>query len=59
MSGVAFCYNTIYCIAGFTPLITSKIAQACGQPHNAYVFFVGLAIITIIGMRWLPAQKHL
>jgi len=56
LSGVAFCYNLVYCVAGFTPLLLSKFAEYSDGRRYTLLFFTLLAGLTVIGAL-LAARK--
>lgn len=47
LSGVAFCYNIIYSLAGLTPLLLAKLVQVTGVTFYTPLFFILLALLTL------------
>lgn len=50
LTGAAFSYNLIYCLASFTPLFLAKVAAVVGGSQLSYLFFIVLACLSLLGL---------
>jgi len=56
-SGTAFCYNFIFCVAGFIPYVFIKFSTVPQGMYYIYIIFAGLSFLTLVSALRLFSQS--
>lgn len=55
-SGIAFCYNVAFSLAGFIPVVATMILHSTGWSYSVTILFMVLALFTVFATRKSESQ---